>query len=296
MGAGAASGATWGITGPAFLAIYTLALAVALLVMFGIRASLRSARVLDPEPGPYQLAYLSGQEQAAVAAAVAALRVDGVIAVGYGALRLVRDGPARQDPLEEAVRQAIGHGAAIPYAIRAVAGVLAALAGLRDQLVRSGLLLSPGRRRWIRSTAALPAALLVLGIVRYAAGHANHKPTRDLAVLLTVTVLATAAALLNAPRVSSGGRRAVRQARRAYGYLNPSQRPAWPAYGGAAAATSVALFGTAALAAVDNGLAAIPGLLPPERSGSGFAWYGAGGGGGGGGGCGGGCGGGGCGG
>jgi uncharacterized protein (TIGR04222 family) len=172
-----------------------------------------------------------------------------------------------------------------------------ALDGLRDDLVRRGLLHSASagqRRRW----AFAMAALLALGLARLVAGLSGGKPVGFLVLaMLVVAALTVLLVRLAASARTARGDAELAELRAAHPHLSPNMKPDWTANGATAAGLAVGLFGAGALWAADPAFA---GEMIMERafsgvsgSGSSGGWVSSGcggssGGGGGGGGCGGG--------
>ena len=84
MNVHAASGDTWGISGPTFLRYYIAAavLVVAIAAYYRIRLAAGSSAAMTADPlGPQQVAYLNGGPQLAVHAALGGLRGSGAVGV-----------------------------------------------------------------------------------------------------------------------------------------------------------------------------------------------------------------------
>jgi uncharacterized protein (TIGR04222 family) len=291
-------GNTWGISGPLFLLVYVALVGLAWLAAERQWRSLESLGPSDPagptDLDPYEIAVLNGGEKLAVTVAVARLCRARIVGpdVKTRTLRALAPLPVKVHPVEQAVYARVS-GSAGPsfWVIRDYVSVSPELMGLRDGLVRRGLLLDAEQARRARRHALWLVPVLALGLVRLAAGLTNGKPVTFLLTLL----LATAALLLvlaNRPaRLTRQGHTALRQVRKEHPELYP--RPELPASAGPLAA---AVFGTGALWLADGDLAAqlqLPrgGFWGGGGSGGSYGGGGCGGGGCGGGGCGGGCGG-----
>ncbi|TDC63948.1 TIGR04222 domain-containing membrane protein, partial [Micromonospora sp. KC207] len=252
----AAPGDTWGIPGPTFLGFYLLA---GLIVVVG--AFVHRRRVLAGpsavgvgQLGPQQAAYLNGGNQLAIWASLGGLRGAGVVGV-HPDRRLAGGGPlpAGATPLDRAVHHAVNRGLHARDLGRD-RRVLEALEQLRQGLERQGLALTADQRNSARTGAFLLFALVGLGVFRIFAGLSNDRPVGFL--VLAVIPLAIASALLaRVPWRTRAANRALRELRRSNVHLAPASAPAYATYGAAGAAMGVALFGTAALWAMDPGFA-----------------------------------------
>lgn len=153
----AASGDTWGISGPQFLVIYAVLAGVSVLV--AVLFSQRAARGEPPRssPGilpPPDAAYLGGGAERAVAASLAALRVAGVAGTdGRNRLTVTGPPPAEATPLDRAVHHAMSDGGHTNWRIRRHRSVTTELDRIERRLVDARLLLprtpgaGPGTRR-----------------------------------------------------------------------------------------------------------------------------------------------------
>lgn len=299
------TGDTWGVSGPVFLVAY-LFLAAAVWVSAALqRRALAGGpddrRLGDLTRHPHDVAFLNGGPELAVASALTVMHLRGTVAPVTGRIHAVGRLEPRADALERAVHFAAGSPVARTR-LPLHRSVRAALDVTVGRLVTSGALLSDAQRRRIRSVGWWLGAVAGLGLVRLLAGVADGKPVG----LLVVTLLAVAAGavwqLVRAPRRSRAGDRLLARLAEEHHSLHPNQRPDWVAYGPAAAALGIGIFGTSALWASDPALAeelalqkAAAGgdggsVVTPSGGGDGSSGGGDGGGGGGGG-CGGGCGG-----
>ncbi|MET8361497.1 TIGR04222 domain-containing membrane protein [Micromonospora sp. NPDC005171] len=268
----AASGDTWGISGPTFLRYYLLAAAVVLAfaVYHRIRLAAGTGTVLTAEPlGPQQVAYLNGGPQLAVHAALGGLRGSGAVGVRPDR-RLATSGPAPSGltPLEQAIHWAAHRHARVrdlPQDER----VRVALHQIRYGLEQRGLLTDDAQRRRARLWTGILAALLGLGVLRLFSGLFNGRPVGYL-LLTLVPLLIITLVLRRAPVLTRAGRAALRGARREHTHLAPASAPAYATYGAAGAAMGVALYGTATLWALDPGFAEQAEIQRQAASGSGW--------------------------
>lgn len=272
------SAPTWGITGPAFLLLY-LVLAVASLVAAAVHRNRVAGRAPEPQLDrlhPYALAHLAGGPDRAIAAAVGALRADGVVEPQQdgGRTRLRPTGrpltpsagerpawgsagPAPSpaaDALDRAVLEQVRQGLPVHRVMDSPDGA-AALTGLRAELVAAGALLSPEQRSAARAAALWPAGVTLLGVLRVSAGLQNDRPIGLIVlgtlVMLTLSVLVWGRPPLAHPTVNGG----LDRIRDGSPHLAASQAPSLATYGAATAATAVALGGFAVLAAADPAMA-----------------------------------------
>jgi uncharacterized protein (TIGR04222 family) len=276
----AAQGDTWGISGAAFIKGYVFAAVAALLLALLLRQWARRGRPSVRELHPYELAYLAGGGGRAIAAAVAALRMDGAIEPAeHGKLRVTGQAPAAQSPLDQAILSEIEQDASLNR-LRLRYSVRQAVDGLEDGLVRDGLISGPDER--MRARLAVAPLLVVggVGVARLVAGMSNGKPVGFLLMALIGVGVATLILLFRPVRITRAGETALRLARRDSGHLNPAMAPAWPTYGATGAALGVALFGTAALLSFDPDFASETGVVGylglASSSGSGGFWSGGG--------------------
>lgn len=295
---------TWGISGPTFLVAY-LVLAAAVLV-----AAVRARRALaDPRPDrpfgdpgahPHDVAHLNGGPELAVTSALAAMHLKGTVAPSKGQIYAVGRPAPGDDALERAIHFTSGSAVA-RRRLPMHRPVQAALEAIEKRLVGAGLLLSEAERRRIRAVGWWLVAVAGLGLLRLLAGIADGKPVGFLVVALLAVSVVAGVLLAWAPRRTRSGDRLLARLKDDHHELAPDSRPDWIAYGPAAAALGVGIFGTGALWASDPAFAEELAMQRATSGGGdgGSASYGGGGdsGGGsdgGGGGGGGGCGGGGC--
>ncbi|WDZ84176.1 TIGR04222 domain-containing membrane protein [Micromonospora cathayae] len=254
----AAAGDTWGISGPAFLAIY---LSFAILVVLGSvvhRAWLfgGSNRSRYDQLGPQQVAYLNGGARLALYSAIGALRSVGAIGADqHRLLRATGPLPAGATPLDQAVHHAAGRGARTRDLPRDH-WVSTALDQLRQDLENRGLALSAEQRRSARLGPFLLLVLLAVGVLRLIAGLGNGRPVGLLLVSLLVLGVVFVVQMARVPHRTRAGRQALSSLRTHYRYLAPASAPAYGTYGAAGAAMSVAVFGAAALWTLDPAFAA----------------------------------------
>lgn len=224
-------------------AAVTLALVA---VAVGVRRLLRyfqpgTVAVDTSDLTPVQLGYLRNGSGPAVAAALAGLRMRELLRTETGCGAPVFDPFVREvGALVETDEDlgVSGLGSRMKPHLRA----------LERELIACGLH-TPRAHRWLMGVAATPPALVAIG------GFAFQVVTRSGAGIGWFWVFwAECAALvlmcfvvLDVPRSTPAGDAVLAAATRRWGFLKPSQRPAFTTYGPDAAALSVALFGGAAL-------------------------------------------------
>ncbi|MGH3922368.1 MAG: TIGR04222 domain-containing membrane protein, partial [Pseudonocardiaceae bacterium] len=213
---------TWGISGPAFLMIYSGLVAVTtLLGLISRRRRLASPRAPAGEPGldAYDLAMLNGGERLVVAVATANLREAGAVTVEQGQLEVAQPLPHGTHPVERGVYQALDEAASTRvWSVEALATRHQAVMAVRERLIQRGLLHPPGASS-TRRLALWLLPVLGLGIARLAAGLANDRPAGYLLMLLALTAgLSLWVGRRPGPQTPSG-RRLLEQAR-ATGALN----------------------------------------------------------------------------
>ncbi|GAA3391063.1 TIGR04222 domain-containing membrane protein [Cryptosporangium minutisporangium] len=269
----AASGDTWGISGPAFLLTYVLFAALAIGATIVVRRALTrgpAPQTLLPLTDPMLVALLRGGPTLAVPTAIAALRSRHLVAaVPSGGIVASRPTAEGLGPVEAATLRAVASGRTRPWTILADGNVQAAISAAWFRLERDGLVPSARRRTYYRLAGLAPVPVLLLGIARFVAGVAGGKPVGVLTVLLaTLFVVELVFLLVSPPLTTRAGRAAVRQEVRRHEHLRPSYRPAWGAYGSSGAAMGVALFGTASLTAADPAFAVAAGIPSAGATGS----------------------------
>lgn len=241
-----------------------------------------------------ELAYLRS-DAAPVVTALAGLRASGRITTDGRVDPSVPAGP-ESDWFTERVWQRVARdpSSTVRTLIIASRGDLPVL---QKRLSERGLTPSAAERTRIRLGAvpALVATAIAVAFCIYQIIQGSPKFTASSILLLAVIVGPYAGivlpALFRVSRCTRAGRRLLKAQQKQQEFLKPSRRPAFSTYGPAAAATSTALFGTAALWAVDPDYATSLELNGDadggDGGGCGASCGGDGGGGGGGGGCGG---------
>ncbi|GAA1859501.1 TIGR04222 domain-containing membrane protein [Asanoa iriomotensis] len=253
----AASGDTWGISGPTFLGIY-VALAIVAIVATALVRSMLSRGPEDGWPNltPEQVAFLNGGATLARYTSLGGLRRGGAIGANPDRT-LVPTGPlpVGSTPLDTAVYNAAGKRLRTRDLSRDT-WVSSALDDIRTGLERAGLLMSRERRRLSRLAALLLLPVVVLGGARISDGLANDRPVGFLILLVIVTVVWMLVSLTRAAYRTKAGTRAITGLRKQHGYLAPGEAPSYATYGAGATAMGVALFGASTLFLLDPAFAA----------------------------------------
>ncbi|GAB2818955.1 hypothetical protein GCM10022221_16170 [Actinocorallia aurea] len=250
------SGATWGIEGPVFLAVFAVCGVLALAVAFFARRVGAAGAEAVGGLSHTELAYLVGGPSRAVAASLALLRPAGSVDGGPGA-RVIATGaaPAGASALDVAVLDAALPGIRVADLPRRT-WVARELAAVRASLEGRGQLLDDAARLRIRLAAAPAALLWAVGVVRAFAGSANGRPFGFLVAALVVLGLGTLGLALSVPVRTRAGDRSVTDAAARHRMLHPSQKPSYADHGTDSAALAVALFGGTALMVLDPEFAA----------------------------------------
>ncbi|MGK5555621.1 TIGR04222 domain-containing membrane protein [Actinomadura kijaniata] len=233
---------------------------------------------------PYEIAYLTGGGRHAVAAALLTLRLDGAVAAGPGGrLTAVADPRAATTPLDLAAHHAVRRAAATVARVTADPGVRRALEGLREGLVQQGVVASPSATRALRVTAyafygVVGASFFVA--VSSAGDGGGVREFLPLGVAVSLVLLFGFLGGRTRHRTRAGDR-ALEHARSRHSHLDPRLAPSYPTYGLGAAAMGTALFGTAALMAVDPdftrcaGLGRLLEMAGPDSSSGGIGYSGS---------------------
>ncbi|KZB80618.1 TIGR04222 domain-containing membrane protein [Amycolatopsis regifaucium] len=269
---------TWGIPGPAFLAVYAVLLVLPLLVgllwTIAVRVGRKAPRaaVSGPEPTVYELAFLAGGPDRVVDTAIAALVERGTLRVS-SSKQLQLTGPMPADPIEKAVAKGAKPGYnATTRGMRDRLRMSGPMQALAKDLEARGLVVADRAPRVRQVVYFLYLAVLVLGVVRLIAGISSDHPVGFLVPLLIAAGFATlvARAVKNkrpGPRPTGEGDRVLHRARSAHGRERKRAAPDGSAVGGAMLGGAV--LGGAAAAVAFGGLSYYPdeelseALIPP---------------------------------
>jgi uncharacterized protein (TIGR04222 family) len=266
---------TWGIEGPDFLAWYLtsgflLGMCIFLLRLFtGGLLPLR--RKVDPHSlAPLDLAYLSGGPLHAVA-------VSHWLWTNPSSRQFSPEGRRFldanwQDPLFQAVGGVAAKAAATPNSCSADAFVQGRLNDRHARLARLGLLRSRGVMVVLRVLKWAIILLLVLGVVRVAAGMLNGRATTDLVAAIIAGLFALFVLAAKIPTITHPGIQALRELRRQNQDLRPDRPSGYSGAFSPRVALGAALFGTAGLWVAAPGYAATMGL-PVAGAGAGAGTY-----------------------
>ncbi|MEZ0054430.1 uncharacterized protein (TIGR04222 family) [Mycobacterium sp. MAA66] len=251
---------TWGIPGPAFVGLFWTAAALVVVGAVSYRLiAFRGHAGLPDHIGPEHAAFLAGGPKLAVYASLGALR--GAGAINVSDKRIFSGGrplPRDATPLDYLTHEATAGGYAAAQ-LPTHPQIKSRLAQIRDELERSGMLVSPAQRAGMRWLGGAGWALIVIGIARISAGVGTGKPVGNLSAS-TVMVAIMLLFLARTPLRTRAGNRALAQLRQQYAHLAPARAPAFTTYGPAAAAMGIGLFGIGSLYALDPTFAADAGL------------------------------------
>lgn len=257
----AASGDTWGISGPTFLLAYLVTATAVLVAGTRARRALADPQAKGPAGAvpdlaarPHDVAYLNGGAELAVYSALSAMHLRGTVATSRGTVAAV----GRLEPGADDLERAIHFTSAVAVQARRLplhGSVRTALADTERRLVDAGLLLSPEQRTRIRQIGYWMLAVAGLGLVRLLAGIAEVKAVGFLVVALTAVTVVAVVQLATAPRRTLLGNRVLRELRSEHHALAPEATPDWAVYGPASAALGIGIFGTGALWASDPAFA-----------------------------------------
>ncbi|WP_027660047.1 TIGR04222 domain-containing membrane protein [Salinispora fenicalii] len=251
----AAPSNTWGIPGPVFLGLYLVTAAVLVAIALQRRNEVLNGSTYDANLlGPQQVAYLRGGAQLAVWTALAGLRSAGAINVGPDRRLTASDSlPIGSTALDQAIHLAASRGLRAQE-LSSDRGVRQVVHQLRGELVQHGLALSAEQRAALRNAVLPLTVLFAIGVLRFGAGLANERPVGWL-ILAQVALLVVTILLFQRPWRTRTADRVLRRLHHRHTHLAPRHNPAYATYGATGAAMGVALFGTAALWAMDPGFA-----------------------------------------
>ncbi|MFI9011816.1 TIGR04222 domain-containing membrane protein [Actinosynnema sp. NPDC053489] len=234
----------WGLSGPEFLELYWIALAVSLAFAILVRVRLRGTRGGDPAGalGLFDLAHLTGGPRRVVETSVAGLIDSGALVPSRGGAVRVVGSVVADDPVDQAVL-----ADAARYRHRTLALLVTSVSeqdaprAVGRRLVERGHLVAPDVvARWLRLGVVPMAVLLVVGVARWVNGLVVGAPVGWLTLQLVLTAVLIAVALRVPPLTrTASGRDAVARAR-AGGITG-----GWGVTGSAGAAEPVALNGLA---------------------------------------------------
>jgi uncharacterized protein (TIGR04222 family) len=208
----------WGLSGPEFLELYWIALAVSTAFAIFVRVRLRGTRGGAPAgaPGLPDLAFLTGGPRRVVETSVAGLIDSGaLVPARNGAVRLagsaVADHPVDQAVLADATR----------YRYRTLTLLITSVSeqdaprAVGRRLAELGYLVAPDlAKRWRRIGVVPMAVLFAVGVVRWINGQVISAPVWFLTLQLVLTGLLIWGLLQATPVTrTAAGRVAVRKAR-----------------------------------------------------------------------------------
>ncbi|WP_086818801.1 TIGR04222 domain-containing membrane protein [Allokutzneria sp. NRRL B-24872] len=204
---------SWGISGPAFLALYgVLIIGVLLVNSVWARRQRRAGEHGVPVgtliPPPYHLAFLVGGARRAAETALATLLADGRLRIASTGVVSRTSGGVTSDPLENAVLDKANTVRARTVVDRAMES--SACAAIADDLADRGLLVpqsvARNRLRWI---SLLFLAVGAVGVLRVVDGVSAARPVGFLIPLVVIAGIAALVARAASRRVQAGKRTAL---------------------------------------------------------------------------------------
>lgn len=225
----------WG--GKAFLflyiALFVAAVILSVMILRLVRPDGRGGAATDADG----MAFLAGQGQRMLEAAVARLLASGALVLQDGKRFLRGDGTAGPGSLDRALL-----AVAMPADwIELAKATKPHVAPVERRLVAGGLVMDKGEARWIGLIAALPLlALFALGAAKLILGLSRDRPVGFLAALLVLTAIVVLIRIFTVDRRTRGGMAALDNARERHERLRRA-----PTH--AETGTAVALFGTTVL-------------------------------------------------
>jgi uncharacterized protein (TIGR04222 family) len=190
----------WGLSGPQFLVIYGVGIAVVIVVPFLLRLLIRfgSSAEAERQLDPYEVGYLAGGPTRAAQVVITDLVASGAVRADSSGRVTVADRAAfdRQSAfLNEGVSDVASPfpelwlpAGVLVHQFQAKIARLPAITAIRARLRAEGLLVSSARAAMVRIVSlALWAALFVTGGLRLAEGARGHRPTGDLQGLVVLS-------------------------------------------------------------------------------------------------------------
>jgi uncharacterized protein (TIGR04222 family) len=278
----AATGDTWGISGPDFLWIYLTALAAATVLWLiswaaASRMGSRRGRFDMPALHPTEAALLFSGDKLAVLAAIAYLRGERAVSAADDkrGLKVIGPMPRGGSRLETTVYEVISGGKSRSVLLVQLNGkVRSTIQTMTADLTSRGLRYSAWQRTLRCLAGAWYLPVLALGITRVVAGSIAGKPIDILLILLTAcTAMAFFAPALSAiyprqTRLASAARKQLAAQVRADAKQHGNT--SWELIGGMSAAAAVAILGVAAFWAAEPELAAAAAVILPTTGSTGL--------------------------
>ncbi|MCP2728526.1 TIGR04222 domain-containing membrane protein [Limnofasciculus baicalensis] len=273
-------------TGPEFISFYLLVASAVIMLAFWLRWYLRKPESKQPDGAnsldAYEIAYLAGENERAVDAAIANLVQKGHLKLLNNNLELGTPLPSHSHQLEQEIVQSIsinGKPDRIRQAVKSTTKLIA------KRLEEGGFLVTYSQAQIAQRLPALSVGMvLLLGIAKIFVGISRGKPVGFLIFLCVITALFAFGFLIKPYRSRYGDSTLAKLENKYQNLKTPSASENYEL------ALAFGLFGSIVLA--DSALADLKNLLvPPTTTSSGGGGDSGGSSCGGGGGCGGGCGG-----
>lgn len=272
---------TWGISGPDFLLLYVMLLALTWMIVLAMRwrigAATGAAAAPDqPELDLYEAAMLNGGGRLVLAVAACRLKEAGSFRRDSDDDTLTVTGPrpVNADPVQKWLYDYVKHEAIDAVDLLDEGPADPVLAPIRDRLSERGLMLTDRQTASMLRQVLWFAPLLALGVARLVAGILNHHPVVYLVWLMLLS-LGIAVNLCRLP----GSRPDAAQMRRKFARRSarPSRNPVLSSSAKRAARDGVRLRPTPPTMTRGRGRwggnpgAPAPGAVPSARAG---AWTG----------------------
>jgi len=188
-------GAPWGLSGPAFLLLYSLAVLAGLAVAWWARSwSARTRPATEPSAVDFaEAALVAGGTDRLVDTVAARLVHSGHFRLsGKGVLSAPGGEP--EHPVDADVWRALGSRSLKLYMLRKRVRAMPEVRALADRLAAARTGRSPRARALAKyGSMALQALVVVVGVVRVADGVAHGRPVAYLIILLMVSLAVIAA-------------------------------------------------------------------------------------------------------
>ena len=262
------------LTGPEFLAVYTVVAAVACFLAFILRRSAAGSYPRAPVPAtkldPYDAAYLGGGAKVATETAIASLIRSKALLLSLvdNTLSAIPGSKLFSHPFEQTVYRIVESGGATTVKdIRLKAA--AATEKIATRLESLGLVVDNERSIRARTLPViLMSMVLLFGAIKILIGFWRDRPVGFLFVMCAITALIAFLFYKSPPFRTKFGDTALRQLKRENAALESTARSNPEQLGSVDVALAIALFGVTSLAFTDTAWAALRRQISPVSSGS----------------------------